>query len=285
MTIRFARSIIMAKSSKPTPRPASVSAKPKAPPLPRPVALRSSTDWLARPAVEANPLLRKIFWGVALFGLVMLVGLSFGSGINADDKFQVDYSQKLVNYYGTFGRDTAALNIPEGNMHLYGGAFEIVTGFANKAFGYQPTDLGYHQVRHATSALLGWIAMLCAAMLARLIAGERAALITLIIMLLSPRFAGDSLMNPKDIPFAAGYMLAIYNLVAVLTRMPRPQMWNLVGLAGGLALGLGIRAGGLLTFVYVGLFAGLYFLLSYRRRMQSATTDQPGHSLGRFALI
>jgi len=116
----------MAKSSKPTPRPASVSAKPKAPPLPRPVALRSSTDWLARPAVEANPLLRKIFWGVALFGLVMLVGLSFGSGINADDKFQVDYSQKLVNYYGTFGRDTAALNIPEGNMHLYGGAFEIV---------------------------------------------------------------------------------------------------------------------------------------------------------------
>ena len=275
----------MAKSSKPTPRPASVSAKPKAPPLPRPVALRSSTDWLARPAVEANPLLRKIFWGVALFGLVMLVGLSFGSGINADDKFQVDYSQKLVNYYGTFGRDTAALNIPEGNMHLYGGAFEIVTGFANKAFGYQPTDLGYHQVRHATSALLGWIAMLCAAMLARLIAGERAALITLIIMLLSPRFAGDSLMNPKDIPFAAGYMLAIYNLVAVLTRMPRPRMWNLVGLAGGLALGLGIRAGGLLTFVYVGLFAGLYFLLSYRRRMQSATTDQPGHSLGRFALI
>lgn len=51
---------------------------------------------------------------------MLLLGLSLGSGINADDKFQVDYSQKLVNYYGTFGRDTAALHIPDGNMHLYG---------------------------------------------------------------------------------------------------------------------------------------------------------------------
>ncbi len=274
----------MAKSSKPTPKSISATPKPKAV-LPAPEVVRFSTDWLARPTVETDPMLRKIFWGVALIGLVILVGLSFGSGINADDKFQVDYSQKLVNYYGTFGRDTSALNIPEGNMHLYGGAFEIVTGFANKALGYQPTDLGYHQVRHATSALLGWVAMLCAALFARLIAGESAGLITLIIMLLSPRFVGDSLMNPKDIPFAAGYMLAIYNLAAVLSRMPRPRAWNIAGLAGGLALALAIRAGGLLNFVYVFLFAGLYFLLSYRSRMQSVSSEQRSNSLGRFALI
>ncbi|MEO6036848.1 MAG: tetratricopeptide repeat protein, partial [Saprospiraceae bacterium] len=247
-------------------------------------AARIPTDWLDRPAAEPDPRLRKIFWGLAMLGLVLLLGLSLGSGINADDKFQVDYSQKLVNYYGTFGRDTAALNIPEGNMHLYGGAFEMATGFANKAFGYQPTDLGYHQVRHATSALLGWIAMLCAALFARLIAGERAGLITLIIMLLSPRFVGDSLMNPKDIPFAAGYMLAIYNLAAVLTRMPRPRPWNVAGLVGGLALGLAMRAGGLLTFVYVFLFAGLYFLFSYRNRIRAGTPESPS-TLGRYALV
>ncbi len=274
----------MAKTGKPVPK--SVPATPKAKaPLPKPVVVRTPTDWLLRPAVDTDPQLRKIFWGVALLGLVLLLGLSFGSGINADDKFQVDYSQKLVNYYGTFGRDTTALNIPDGNMHLYGGAFEIVTGFANKAFGYQPTDLGYHQVRHATSALLGWVAMLCAALLARLIAGERAGLITLVIMLLSPRFVGDALMNPKDIPFAAGYMLAIYNLAAVLSRLPRPRRWNMAGLVGGLALALAIRAGGLLTFVYVLLFAGLYFLLSYRSRMQPATPEQPGATLGRYALV
>ena len=282
--LRSARSSIMAKSGKPAPK--SIPAAPKAKaPLPKPVVVRTPTDWLARPAVEADLRLRRIFWGVALLGLVLLLALSFGSGINADDKFQVDYSQKLVSYYGTFGRDTAALNIPDGNMHLYGGAFEIVTGFANKAFGYQPTDMGYHHVRHAASALLGWVAMLCAALLARLIAGDRAGLITLIIMLVSPRFVGDALMNPKDIPFAAGYMLAIYNLAAVLSRLPRPRPWNVAGLVGGLALALAIRAGGLLTFVYVLLFAGLYFLLSYRSRMQAATPEQPGATLGRYALV
>lgn len=209
----------------------------------------------------SDPLLRKIFWGVAIAGLLVLCGLSFGSGINADDKFQNAYSEKLVNYYATFGRDTSALYVQDGNMHLYGGFFEIVTGFANKALGFQESNLGYHHVRHLFSAILGWVAILCAALLAQLIAGWRAGVLTLVIMLLSPRFVGDSLMNPKDIPFAAGYMLAIYNMAAVLTRMPNPRRWNVAGLIAGLAIALAVRAGGLLNFVYLFFFAGLFLVL------------------------
>ena len=55
-------------------------------------------NWLERPVLPVtDPMLRKVFWGLAALGLVVLIALSFGSGINADDKFQVDYSQKLVN--------------------------------------------------------------------------------------------------------------------------------------------------------------------------------------------
>lgn len=221
------------------------------------------SDYLERAntASPQDPLLRKVFWGIAALGFVLLVGLSFGSGINADDKFQVDYSQKLVQYYSTFGKDTAALKIPDGNMHLYGGFFEVVTGFANKALGFEPTDLSYHNLRHASSAVLGWVAILCAALLTCLIAGWRAGIITLIIMFLSPRFVGDSLMNPKDIPFAAGYMMALYNMAAVLERMPAPRRWNVIGLVSGLAMALAIRAGGLLPFAMLFLFAGLHFWL------------------------
>ncbi len=250
----------MAKSGKPSPKtnPTSANQQPRA--AARPVT--AAKDWLERPAIpESDPMLRKVFWGLAGLGLIVLIALSLGSGINADDKFQVDYSQKLVNYYGTFGKDTTALNIPDGNMHLYGGFFETVTGFANKALGYQPTNLGYHNVRHASSAILGWVAMLCAALFASLVAGQRAGIITLVIMLVSPRFVGDSLMNPKDIPFAAGYIMAIYNMVAVLNRMPNPSRWNLVGLALGLGIALGTRAGGLLSFGIFGMFAGLHFLM------------------------
>lgn len=228
-----------------------------------PATARPARDLLERPSVDtpSDPLLRKIFWGVAIAGLLVLCGLSFGSGINADDKFQNAYSEKLVNYYATFGRDTSALYVQDGNMHLYGGFFEIVTGFANKALGFQESNLGYHHVRHLFSAILGWVAILCAALLAQLIAGWRAGVLTLVIMLLSPRFVGDSLMNPKDIPFAAGYMLAIYNMAAVLTRMPNPRRWNVAGLIAGLAIALAVRAGGLLNFVYLFFFAGLFLVL------------------------
>lgn len=251
----------MAKSGKPNPKSGQRTPAPKT--SSASVSRQEPKDYLERPSVATpqDALLRKIFWGVAAAGLLILFVLSLGSGINADDKFQVDYSQKLVNYYGTFGKDTTALHIPEGNMHLYGGFFEVVTGFANKAFGLQPTDLGYHQVRHASSAILGWAAILCAGLLAALIAGWRAGIITLIIMLLSPRFVGDSLMNPKDIPFAAGYIMAMYNMAVVLQKLPEMRRWNLIGMVAGLGISLGIRAGGLLSFAILFLFAGLHFLL------------------------
>ena len=271
----------MAKSSKSSSKPNPKSTATNASrPSAKPIAV--AKDWLQRPALpESSPLLGKIFWGLAALGLVVLIALSLGSGINADDKFQVDYSQKLVNYYSTFGKDSTALNIPDGNMHLYGGFFEVVTGFANEILGFEPTDLAYHNVRHASSAILGWGAMLCAALLASLIAGQRAGIITLIIMLLSPRFVGDSMMNPKDIPFAAGYIMAIYNMVAVLNRMPNPNRWNLAGLALGLGIALGIRAGGLLSFGIFGLFTGLHFLLKNGGFMAFSNTQQ----LKKYAIV
>ncbi len=253
----------MAKTGKPTPKNTPQPSSGNHPQRATPKTATSPKNWLNRAAIPAtDPVLRKVFWGLAVLGLLILVGLSFGSGINADDKFQVDYSQKLVNYYSSFGKDTTAINIPDGNMHLYGGFFETVTGFASKALGYQPNEIGYHNVRHASSAVLGWVAMLCAALLAALIAGQRAGIFTLIIMLVSPRFVGDSLMNPKDIPFAAGYIMAIYNMVAVLVRMPDPRRWNLIGLVVGLGIALGTRAGGLLSFGIFGMFVGLHFLLN-----------------------
>lgn len=272
----------MAKSGKPKPNTSSPSGpKPAAAPLRAPE--RAPVDRLDRPTpTSANdPLLRKLFWGLAALALVVMVALSFGAGINADDKFQVDYSQKLVNYYGTFGKDTTALNIPDGNMHLYGGFFEVVTGFANKVLGYNQLQIQYHHVRHASSAVLGWVAILCAALFARLIAGWQAGLITLLIMALSPRFVGDSMMNPKDIPFAAGYMLALYNMAAVFNRMPNPGRWNLAGLAAGLAIALATRAGGLLPFAILFLFAGLHFLL----KNGGFAAFSNGNALKRYVLV
>ncbi|MEO5581106.1 MAG: hypothetical protein ABIR66_00325, partial [Saprospiraceae bacterium] len=77
----------------------------------------------------------KNFKIVSVFVFLWMVFISFDFGINGDEKFQVDYSKKLWAYYSSFGKDTAALNIPEGQLHLYGGLFELISISINKVLG------------------------------------------------------------------------------------------------------------------------------------------------------
>jgi tetratricopeptide (TPR) repeat protein len=212
---------------------------------------------------EKDPLYKKIFTWSAGIVLLMTILLSLGSGINGDDEYQVDYSEKLVNYYLSMGADTAALNIPKGNMHYYGGFFDLTAGLANRALGFEEIDQGYHDVRHVFIAVFGFLGMLFTALLVREIAGWRAGILALFLMFLSPRFLGHSLMNPKDIPFAAGFAIALYYMALVLKAMPRPGWRPVLGLVLGIALALATRAGGLLLVAYFLLFAALDFLIKY----------------------
>ncbi|MCC6725520.1 MAG: tetratricopeptide repeat protein, partial [Saprospiraceae bacterium] len=198
--------------------------------------------------------------------LLITIVLAIGSGINGDDEYQNDYSTKLVNYYATMGADTAALHIEKGKMHYYGGFFDIVTGFANKALGYTWQDAGYHCVRHFFNAIFGVLAMLFTALLAKEIAGWRAGILALLFMLLSPRFLGDSLMNPKDIPFALGFAIGLY-CMAVFFRKLQPnatfnELWKpALGIVAGICIAISTRAGGLLLVGIFFMYAGLDFLL------------------------
>ncbi len=224
----------------------------------------------------ADPLLRKIFLGLAGLVLLITVGMSLGSGINADDEYQNDYSEKLVAYYATAGQDTSALNIPKGNMHLYGGFFDLVTGATNKVLGYDTLDRGYHHVRHIFNALFGVLLMLFVGLTAKEIGGWRAGILALLLAFLSPRLLGHSLMNPKDIPFAAGFAVANYYIILLLRTLPKPRWGTLVGLGLGIALALATRAGGLLLFGYLGLFLGLDFLLKYGVKGLTTQTKRIG---------
>ena len=212
---------------------------------------------------EQTALHKKIFKFSTLAILLITVLLSLFSGINGDDEFQNDYSEKLTDYYLSLGADTSALYIEKGNMHYYGGFFDLTTGLINRALGFDEFDMAYHHVRHIFNAIIGVLAMLFVGLLAREIAGWRAGILALWFIFLSPRFLGHSLMNPKDIPFAAGFAIALYYMVVLFKSMPRPSWKTALGVALGIAMALATRAGGLLLFGYLGLFAGLDFLLKY----------------------
>lgn len=212
---------------------------------------------------ENDPLLRKVFWGVAgVIGLVTII-LALNSGINGDDSFQNAYSDQILDFYTTMGQDTSCFYHPKGPIQYYGGFYELTTAVSNSALGFEQNDVAYHNVRHFWNALFGILAMIFTGLLARQIGGWQAGIIALGMIFLSPRFLGHSLMNPKDIPFAAGYIMAVYFMTIFIQQLPKPKISTLIGLAIGIGMGFGVRAGGLLSVAYFGMFVGITFLLRY----------------------
>jgi len=241
----------------------------KAPP--QTVAAKPRKNWIAwayqeETVVDPSATLTKVYYGLLALSVVILLGMALVTGINADEKFQDDYSEKLVDYYASGGTDRAALYEDDTSSQrfnkFYGGFFELVSGSINRTLGYIPGP-AYHRVRHLLNALFGVLILVIVAGWSRRMAGVRAGILAIILMLASPRLLGHSVMNPKDIPFAAGYLMGAFYLYRCLLSMPRPRWQDALGFVLGAALATATRAGGILIFCYSGLFLGIDFLMRY----------------------
>ncbi|MCB0662064.1 MAG: hypothetical protein KDC24_04955 [Saprospiraceae bacterium] len=212
---------------------------------------------------SSDGLIRKIFWGSFVVIALVTIILSQGSGLNADEYWQDMYAERYMKWYETMGSDTSAFHHPKGPVQHYGALFELIAGYNNKILGNDTYAPGYYNVRHFWVAIFGVLAMLMTGLFTKTMGGWRAGLLALWFLFLSPRFLGHSLMNPKDIPFAAGYAMTLYFLAITLQTMPKPKWKTLLGLAGGIAIGVGVRPGGLLFAAIAGMFIGIEYLMSY----------------------
>jgi Tfp pilus assembly protein PilF len=169
------------------------------------------------------------------------------------------------------GTDTAVLKSKKGDaIRYYGGGFEVSLTLISKAMGFDIPGRNYFYLRHLLLALLGWLAMLAAGGTARLLGNWRMAVLTIILVGFAPRFFGHSMMNPKDIPFAAGYMCSIYFMFRVFSQFQQPRRSDLIGLALALGYSLSIRVGAVLLFIYF-----IAFFLSYTFILKLAKKSVP----------
>lgn len=198
---------------------------------------------------------------VAIICLFATLILSLDAGNSGDeDGFQYPYAEEVVNFYATFGKDTTCLQNEDMGMH--GGWFDPMTVAFIKIFDIDNPNI----FRHLLNALIGFIAMLFAALLAKRFSNWRAAVITLILIFLSPRFLGHSFNNPKDIPFAAFFMVSLYYIILFIQEYPKPKISTCIKLAIAMALAIVSRIGGYLLFAYFGLFVVLYYLFTINRK-------------------
>lgn len=196
------------------------------------------------PAVQASEkrdgLFRMLFFFTAIFLFFLMTGLSFDFGITGDEKVQKEYGEKVLNFYTSFGKDQSALEYK--NLYFYGGFFDMICAAANRYIGI----LDPYDMRHLINAIFGFLMMLFAALIAKQMAGWRGGFIALLLLAVSPQLFGQSMNNPKDIPFAAAYAFSIFHFFRWIRELPQPSVRTLIYSALGIAVATGIRVGGLI---------------------------------------
>lgn len=207
-----------------------------------------------------------LFFGLVLAAmLATMVCLAPDFGITWDEPDQQNYGASVLRFYTSAFRDTDASTFKLN--YLNGGVFDCLTVLVQKAWTAVWPETRLYDIRHVCNSLAGWLAICGAGLLARRLFGTAAGILAALFLFLSPRFFGDAMNNPKDIPFAAAAVWCLYALSFIRPRYPFVSLPSFAGLVAALALLLNIRVGGLL---FVGYAAGLLLFYACRDAQMSS---------------
>lgn len=202
-----------------------------------------------------------------------MVSISSDYGITNDEPLHHLHGKLIYDYYFN-GDSTASLSpidsagnivqtfspIVDENikgMNFFGGFFDFVVAIGNKIF---PTK-GEYELRHFINAIFGFLCILFIGLLAKEFAGWKAAILALLFAVLTPRLFGHSFNNPKDIPFATFYIIAIYHIILLLKELPEFKVRRIIFLVLAIAVSIAIRVSGLLLIFYLFLSVFIYWLI------------------------
>lgn len=210
-------------------RPASPSVPPWGPALSRGWALACD---VASAAVLAT-VLAVVLWTFRDYGITW------------DETWHLVYGDQILQWFLTLGADTSALCYRID--FLYGGAFDLFGAIVRRFSPLDPFD-----TLHLMGALVGVLGLWGAWRLARRLGGPAAGLVAVALLATTPVYYGHMFNNPKDLPFAVGYVWALDALCDVVLRMPRVprRTWARFAVLAGLAMG--VRIAGILLLVYLG---------------------------------
>lgn len=207
--------------------------------------------------VQRDLVFRLLFLFFACFTFVFMAYVSKDYGIIGDEFMDHRHSDLVLDYFSK--GDKAALDQPKTVLHLYGNCVQIITGAICRWFDVD----NYMEVRHCVGGLVGALGILLTGLIGLRWCGGLGGLITLLLMFFTPRFFGHSMNNLKDIPFAVGYVMALYYTIRLFDQYPRFYVRHIIGVVLGIALAMGTRSGGLILYPMLFMYAGLYYIQCY----------------------
>lgn len=234
-----------------------------------------------RPLADKSDINHRIWkraFGIgALLLLLTMAFISPDYNITWDEPNHNTFSKDVLKYYTSLGDDTTMFDFQkEGHRDYftnvyYGMSIDVAAAAISSITGAENDYL----VRHFLNSIIGFLSILFAALIVRLFSGWLPALLTLLVLACSPSFFGHCFNNPKDIPFAAGYIMALYYLLRLMKEFPNPGHQTKVLLAIAIGFALSIRAGGLLLFGILGLAFLMHWLLFSNRKSGLAGSLKP----------
>ena len=206
---------------------------------------------------------------LAVLAIVMFATV-LDYGMTGDEGVQHRYGRKLVRWYATLGADPSTE--PEGDMAMYGGAFEIL---AECAVLVSPLDV--YETRHVVTVVFALAAFAATWRMGAYLGGEPAGFFALLLLILTPPFYGHSFNNPKDIPFAGTFAAAAAAVLLTSEHWPRPGWPRLLIVGALLGFNAGVRVAGLVLFPAA---AALWAAMAWTK----ADAQTRARALGRLAL-
>ncbi|MBW2525992.1 MAG: glycosyltransferase family 39 protein [Deltaproteobacteria bacterium] len=183
-----------------------------------------------------------------LFGVVaLLVVTTFGDyGVTWDEHFHIDYGDRILAYFASGLSDRSALTYPGGQQPTYGGAFDLLGAVVRTHSPFDAFD-----TMHLVGGLVGIVGIVGAWKLGRLLMGPAGGFCSALLLTITPAFYCTMFNNPKDPPFAVGYVWALYGLCALAHELPRPRLrrWVIAALCMGAAMC--VRVAGIITIGYL----------------------------------
>lgn len=201
-----------------------------------------------------------IFGILAALLLIIMPLLSSQYGQSGDEWLHIIYGQDIWNYFfngNTQALDYSAKGLQYTHVELYGGFFEFITEVLHRWFPSIPIL----HLRHFFNAMFGAIIIIFCGLLAKKISQRWIiGIVALLMAIFSPKLFGESMNNPKDIPYAAGFIMSIYFVYSFWKDLPKKYLANLIGMGISFGLTLAVRpAGGILILAYYGLFSLIYY--------------------------
>jgi hypothetical protein len=171
-------------------------------------------------------------------------------GITWDESWHQRYGDKIIEWYRSGFTNQEALYYRR--IYLYGGGFNALGALLREA-----SPLDEITTMRAFGSLVSWLGLLGTWRLARFLGGARAGFWAVALLALTPPYWGHGFNNPKDVPFATGYVWALYSIMLVRRKLPSVPRRDWAFVAVMLGLACCTRVGGLLTACYLLMVVGL----------------------------